>query len=530
MSREKSEQLLACFEGIDDDIIAEAAAAVATRPTRQFPWISMAASLVGIIAVTCIVAMAIWLGSAGQDHVPAGDANDEYNYADDPEGNIPLTEWATAVSLEMYNEMGRDHIIQNAPENTHVEIIIILSWLDFITDEQFQIVRDYLGIEPGGFDDQIFLRYIMDDMTRHYLVHYDRIPFEEMPDNPRRILTRMYEAWMLVHIEYRAEFGDGFIETRYVHELERDVYDWRAVLPYSELTEPREAPTGARALPEDVFRVVEDYHEFWRPLIVQREMVAELWQEVLEDIGGLGVDQAYQFRTACGRYAKITGAQTIDPVGLAHYYPGIRLPETVGDFILREVFVYDRSNIMLVYERPMPMFDGFFVVPPDAPPAPVGQVYTRPLVFPDGTPLVYAFAAMYENSDGLQVGLGASPGFGRGLPYSMFSHHEVIAMGEFGDIYFQTGEDANNGFYRALLSTAEGLAVELWFIGAPVSERRGMLDLMLVPDSVGFDAEMVLRGSEKFLPVTRQELEELVGIFDPARLAREFDWQMVSWQ
>ena len=170
--------------------------------------------LIIIVAVMLVAVLSVGfaMNRAAQDY--------ETHLGDSEDNSIPLATWTETVSVEMYNEMGRDHILQKLSGHTHVEIIIILSWLDFITDEQFQIVRDYLGIEPGGFDDQIFLKYLMDDMTRHYLVHYDRIPFEEMPNNPRRILTRMYEAWALAHIEYRANIV-GSVPTRYVHELER---------------------------------------------------------------------------------------------------------------------------------------------------------------------------------------------------------------------------------------------------------------------------------------------------------------------
>jgi len=164
---------------------------------------------------------------AGETYDNIIEQDSEAYLYDSEDNNIPLTAGTVTVSMEMYNEMGRNHILQAYYENAYAEIIIVLSWLDFITEEQFQIARDYLGIEPGGFDDQIFLGYLLNDMTRHYLVQYDRIPFEEMPNNPRRILTRMYEAWALAHIEHRASFADGFVDTRYVHELEREVYDWR---------------------------------------------------------------------------------------------------------------------------------------------------------------------------------------------------------------------------------------------------------------------------------------------------------------
>ena len=181
-----------------------------------------------LLATFLLLFVAVFASCEGAGEIYGSITEQDYetHLRDSEDNNIPLETWTETVSMEMYNEMGRGHILQRLSEHTHVEIITILSWLDFITNEQFQIVRDYLGIEPGGFDDQIFLKYLMEDMTRHYLVHYDRIPFEEMPNNPRRILTRMYEAWALAHFEYTTNIV-GSVPTRYVRELEREVYDWR---------------------------------------------------------------------------------------------------------------------------------------------------------------------------------------------------------------------------------------------------------------------------------------------------------------
>jgi len=70
MNRDKSEKLLACLEGIDDDIIAEAAQTVSLQPARKakWQWFSLgnaAAVFVGAIAITCTLILAFWLSSAG---------------------------------------------------------------------------------------------------------------------------------------------------------------------------------------------------------------------------------------------------------------------------------------------------------------------------------------------------------------------------------------------------------------------------------------------------------------------------------
>ena len=91
---------------------------------------------------------------------------------------------------------------------------LVFSWTEFITEEQFNIVREYLNIAPGEFRDQLILDY-MDILTEpnpdapmsgEEMRYYDSIPIDEMPDNPRRILVRMYEAWAVIHLEARDRF------------------------------------------------------------------------------------------------------------------------------------------------------------------------------------------------------------------------------------------------------------------------------------------------------------------------------------
>jgi hypothetical protein len=105
-------------------------------------------------------------------------------------------------------------------------------WLDFITEEQLGIVKDYLAIPPGGFDDDIIRQYAMGMVSEGTLTQYDQTPMEEMPGNPRRIITRMFEAEALVNINLRYEthqknpheFADF---SRFVRGLNREVFDWR---------------------------------------------------------------------------------------------------------------------------------------------------------------------------------------------------------------------------------------------------------------------------------------------------------------
>jgi len=78
--RDKAEKLLACFEGIDDDLIAEAAQAASHRPKGRFPWLTLgniAAVLVGAVAVSCVLMLVFWLSNMGG--VPSADENDKYD-------------------------------------------------------------------------------------------------------------------------------------------------------------------------------------------------------------------------------------------------------------------------------------------------------------------------------------------------------------------------------------------------------------------------------------------------------------------
>lgn len=92
--------------------------------------------------------------------------------------------------------------------NTPVVPNSFLSWLDFITPTQFAIVKEYMGIPKGAFEDQIFDDYIGNVIlggrwNPDILRYYDDMPFDENTYNPRRILVRMYEAFLLVSIEFR---------------------------------------------------------------------------------------------------------------------------------------------------------------------------------------------------------------------------------------------------------------------------------------------------------------------------------------
>jgi len=109
---------------------------------------------------------------------------------------------------------------------------VYFSWQDYITNEQLEIVREHLGLPEGGFDDAVVFDYLVNTMGRELVRSYDSTPFEDMGNDPRRIIVRMWEAYNLVANEYRfrsaLEQGiDPDALDIYAWGLDRIVTDWR---------------------------------------------------------------------------------------------------------------------------------------------------------------------------------------------------------------------------------------------------------------------------------------------------------------
>ena len=264
--------------------------------------------------------------------------------------------------------------------------------------------------------------------------------------------------------------------------------------------------------------------------------VAALRDMILAEIGGLAPNESYQFRMDDGLYGIIFGnrpltsreellryfpGQTWRVNDNEWYMPGPDLPEQVGDFTLRQILVGERQgNTMLVFDRPMPPYNDIFahgstkILEQD--PAPVGEKFTR-------LHIIHSLFALYENSEGVQVGFGVTwPIFG--MPISPETHTYIEG---FGWMHFDYGNwiglaDDMPGMFRRVTyqdyeqSWAE---VQLWFVD-PNWDGRG-----------DFNAHHHIWGSTGTLTfATMEELAELVRIFDPAALVREFDWYFMSMQ
>jgi len=109
---------------------------------------------------------------------------------------------------------------------------VYYSWLDYVDSEQLEIVREFLGLPVGGFDDAAVFDYLVNAMGSDLVRTFDRTPFEDMSDDPERIIVRMWEAYSLVSNEFRIKSAleqgiDPNALPVYTWGLDRIVVDWR---------------------------------------------------------------------------------------------------------------------------------------------------------------------------------------------------------------------------------------------------------------------------------------------------------------
>jgi len=268
---------------------------------------------------------------------------------------------------------------------------------------------------------------------------------------------------------------------------------------------------------------------------ISREDSAHIFDAVIAEIGPLAPNQSYQFSMADGIYATITGWRPLTcreelhryfPGNYFHgtYIPTPDVPETIGDFTLREIIVGDRqADNMLIFNQPKPPLDLFFfnsTAVAEHPAAPVGEIFTRPAIIHD-------VFALYENSDGVQVGMGVTwPIFGRTISPETHTYIDgydwVIYC--YGNGFWLGLEDDYPGLFRRVLYqdyNASWPMIELWYVN----------DSAQLGPHMHFNAHHHHWGNPGTLtPVAPEELEALVRIFNPAALVREYDWQFISLQ
>lgn len=145
-----------------------------------------------------------------------------------------------------------------------------------------------------------------------------------------------------------------------------------------------------------------------------------LRQTILDDIGGLAFNQAYQVQMEDGRFAMVTGWRPLLTREALNHYTGLDVPSQVGDFTLVGVTVSESmgpGDSIAVYNHVMPrnlamaaMFGGV----DEGIPAPVHEVFEREFI-------IFSFYAVYVNSAGRYIAMGVQrPLFG-GDPHERFA-------------------------------------------------------------------------------------------------------------
>lgn len=108
---------------------------------------------------------------------------------------------------------------------TAVERHDSFSWLDVITPESYEIVKTYLATAlDKEYADWMVISYVLDVMGITVLRYYDNIPFEDMPDNPRRTLVKMMERYIIYNMMLSYEVH-GYHRSKSSVEFGRNMID-----------------------------------------------------------------------------------------------------------------------------------------------------------------------------------------------------------------------------------------------------------------------------------------------------------------
>jgi len=216
--------------------------------------------------------VAHYTGSRDQAYEEFDDAEQWEVFLNSPSNRV-ITEYISLEDEFDYLAWHTRHLSATYGINISVDDINftevrLFSWLDFITPEQFVIVREYLreNLDVVNFTDVIYdnfvfadgmiINYVMNnlvyfphtefgddlwfemrrnpqDFNPYYLLrYYDSIPIEDMSYCPRRIIVRMYEAYYIAIFEIRDRYAHLHnlpmqSNRARVGSLGRDVFDWR---------------------------------------------------------------------------------------------------------------------------------------------------------------------------------------------------------------------------------------------------------------------------------------------------------------
>jgi len=255
------------------------------------------------------------------------------------------------------------------------------------------------------------------------------------------------------------------------------------------------------------------------PVISREPQHLALREQVIEQIGGLDFNQAYMFAMGDGTYALITGWRPLTSAAeLNHYFPHINLPEQIGDFTLRRVTVENGgiADGVRIYRdrvatsRVFPLYGASFW-PPEL--APLNQIFTM-FEGLDMPPPMWAFYALYEDSDGNFVGLTAQ------MPI-MIADNEWWS--EIGVPFITSSVDPNLHF--------RGEGKRFYF--ASLEEGLGPIVRLSVrgnPHDLSLDHQWFYEDGFGLIPTDLATLEGLAQIFDLRGLLVQYDWHLTSWQ
>lgn len=272
--------------------------------------------------------------------------------------------------------------------------------------------------------------------------------------------------------------------------------------------------------------------DFWgyEPLDLLREqLIAE---------HNIGFDQAYHFRVEGYdnfNYALITGWRHLTTAEeIARYVPHSAVPEQVGNYRLVSLKIDDRTrNSIIVCHEPIHpdmygmmsffhnetnlQFHGSVEYGYEGRTLPQDEVFTR-------FPWQFSFLALYANDDGNHVALGLYSPMGRDMPstwewwdspYALPRLFRTVDMGQYGTISFGgEGRDYRVAIYER---PEFGIVVELAYVNP---EYIHLLST----------AWWFWPGGISSTPrnASREDLEYLVRLFDPAGLFRQNSWQMAG--
>ena len=252
-----------------------------------------------------------------------------------------------------------------------------------------------------------------------------------------------------------------------------------------------EAPGAERNVPPPVMHTPS-------PLDLPEDLAVPVAQ-ALEEIGELTYNQAYQFVLSANRYVMLTGFRPLMSVEeVQQYYPGLNLPEQMGDFTFRYFISWGQwTDGPMVGETPFQQGRG------DQPPdefeiLSLQEVFTRDVFLP-------AFSALYQDSRGQVARLTVS-----------FDVHTawcgVLSSCAIHDDLHFTG--FAEGSYRQVIY---------------LSETRSMMATLDVIDQ---DLHRSTAGSRFDYPVLQMDLDELAAIAELFGLSGIIDrhgWQIIPW-